>query len=314
MRYWLTTHWPIRIDDNPYEEESGIWIVDGREKAGEKISKDDLAMVYESRTGKTEVRTMPNGKIEKVPCRDGRGGIILYGRIKQSLYALSDSKPISYDDGTTRWWRWNTSIEILSRSGNVPMKEVSLSLGYKANYNFHGFGHLHSGLREIAKQQFEDLKRKFHMARPLKLPASGFPAGRKTGGTGESGIHRTLKEFVAANPCEVFKEPDLVTLGVEYSIPTGDRADIVLEDRYSRVVAVEIEPAVEENDICGILQAIKYRYMLECITERTHGDSRAVLIAHSISESARERCKSYKVETIEVDRETVNRWINNKGD
>jgi uncharacterized protein YuzE len=55
MKYWLTTHWPPRkgyahavgafSDDDPY-----VWLPDGREAAGAGLARDDLVLVYESRS------------------------------------------------------------------------------------------------------------------------------------------------------------------------------------------------------------------------------------------------------------------------
>ena len=77
-------------------------------------------------------------------------------------------------------------------------------------------------------------------------------------------VHLNLKNYVASNPAVALNESGLQLLGVEYKFPTNDRADIVLVDRHNRIVGVEIEPAVGDTDWAGPLQAIKYRYMLEC--------------------------------------------------
>jgi len=114
-------------------------------------------------------------------------------------------------------------------------------------------------------------------------------------------------EFVAADPSSTINEPGLSTLRVEYSFTSGDRADIVLVDQYSRIVAVEIEiePEVTAMDEAGPLQAIKYRHMLEWSANRAPGDSRALLIAHKIDTVIREKCVKYGVECYEIPRERV---------
>ena len=132
--------------------------------------------------------------------------------------------------------------------------------------------------------------------------------GGRTGGGGESDIHLYLKKYVAANPTDVIGEQGLRTLRVEYPFPTGDRADIVLIDAHRRVVAVEVEPSVGKSDIVGPLQAIKYRYMLEWIAKRASGDSRAILVAHSIHRDIYKMCDLYDVECVEVDKKSVDKW------
>ena len=71
----------------------------------------------------------------------------------------------------------------------------------------------------------------------------------------------------------------------------------MLVDRYSRIVAVEIEPEVTATDEAGPLQAIKYRYMLEWSANRALGDSRALLIAHKIDSVIREKCRDCSTTT-----------------
>jgi hypothetical protein len=224
-----------------------------------------------------------------------------YGQVTQALYSLSDSAPEEYADGSTIWWRWFAPVEVLSRSGFLPRPEVALSLGYKPTYNFRGFGTFHSGLLEISAEQYQDITRKFHDARRLELRSYPVPrAPGSGGGDGESAAHRNLKQFVAANASAALGEPGLRTVRVEYPFPTGDRADLVLADAHDRVVAVEVEPSVGEADVVGPLQAIKYRFMLEWVSNREPGDSRAMLVAHSISPQIRGLCRIYGVECIEV--------------
>lgn len=300
MRYWITVHWPLREGDTE-DNESGIWLPDGREAAGTSLAPGDHVIVYESRSGRPKVLHRADGTTSYVRCREGREGVVHYGRITEPVYALSDSEPEEYSDGSTIWWRWFAPVEILSRSGFVPRSEVGRSLGYKPTYNFRGFGTLHSGLLEITHEQYQDITRKFHDARRLELPSYPIPrGGGATGGGGESATHRNLKEYVAANPSAALKEPGLRTVHIEYPFPTGDRADIVLADAHDRVVAVEVEPSVGDSDIVGPLQAIKYRFMLEWVSNREPGDSRAILVAHSISPQIRELCCIYDVECIEV--------------
>jgi len=188
-----------------------------------------------------------------------------------------------------------------------------VALGYKPAYNFHGFGQLHSGLGEISSAGFQNLVTAFHAFKPMVLPS--FPithSGGLGGEGGESSTHLFLKKYVAADPATALGEPGLRTEKKEYSLPTGDRADLVLSDAQERVVGVEIEPAVGKSDIVGPLQAIKYRYMLEWVAHRAPGDSRAFLVAHSIDADMRRLCDSYAVECFEIDKERVDEWRRSK--
>lgn len=92
---------------------------------------------------------------------------------------------------------------------------------------------------------------------------------------------------------------------MEFPFDSGDRADVVLEDSAGRVVGCEIELAVDLNDLAGILQAIKYRYMLELVMQREPGDSRALLVAYAISPEAAALCVKYNVQCVTVTEQQV---------
>jgi hypothetical protein len=108
----------------------------------------------------------------------------------------------------------------------------------------------------------------------------------------------------------VLEENGLETLSVEYEFPTQDRADIVLADRFGRVVGVEVEVDCGPSHIAGILQAVKYRRMLEVITPRSHHDGRAMLVAYSVCPEVQTICSQYEVEVRVVQREDVTRVRN----
>lgn len=300
MRYWVTTHWPIR-DGHAEGEESGVWLPEGREAAGAALEVGDHVIVYESRSGRTQLVRRPDGTSCPVRCAEGREGVVYYGRVSEPLHAVADSEPEHYADGTTIWWRWLARLEVLSRSGFLPRPQLLRALGYEPTWNLRGFGTLHSGLLEIAQGQYDDIVASFHAAHPLELRSYPVPRGEKAPGGGiESLAHKRLKTYVADNPSAALRQAGLRTIRLEYPFPTGDRADVVLADEYERVLAVEVEPAVGPADVVGPLQAIKYRFMLEWLSDRAPGDSRAVLVGHTICPEIRELCRRYAVECVEI--------------
>jgi RecB family endonuclease NucS len=103
-------------------------------------------------------------------------------------------------------------------------------------------------------------------------------------------------------------EVGITTFAVKSGFPTGDRADVVLRDKYGRFIGLEVEVDVASGDIIGALQAVKYRRMLEMLMGAKHGDSRAVLVAHSIAGDVKKLCASYDVECREVLEEYVIAW------
>jgi hypothetical protein len=278
-----------------------VWLPDGREAAGAALAVGDHVIVYETRSGRTQLVERPDGSTTTLACRPGRGGVVYYGRVAEPLHADSDSEPERYVDGTVVWWRWSARLDVLSRSGFVPLSELLTSLGYKPTYNLHAFGTKHSGLKEILQEQYEDIIGKFRDSRRLELKSYPIPRnGAQAGGTGESPAHERLKRYVAEHPEAALREPGMRTVRLEYPFPTGDRADVVLADEYDRVVAIEVETAVAAADVVGPLQAIKYRFMLEWLSNREPGDSRAVLVAYNIAPAIRELCGKYSVECVEI--------------
>ena len=311
MRYWITTHWPQRIDDDASNIGSGVYVPGGRQRAANGMAAGDMLVVYETRNGRTKIQVHQDGSRTEIPCKQGREGMICYGTIEAAIAADPESEATSYNDGTEIWWRWYAPVSVLSRSGFIPRPRVLELLGYNTDWNLRGFGDYHSGLKEISKEVFDQLVREFHGARPINLPPKG--AGGRLGnyGGGEGETHLNLKNYVAANPAAALNEPGLTTIGVEYEFSTNDRADIVLVDEHNRIIVVEIEPAVED-DLTGLLQAIKYRYMLECFTEREPGDSRGILVAHRISQKAQHICERYGIEYREISHDEVAKWLNRK--
>jgi len=300
MRYWVTTHWPLR-EGLTEDASGGVWLPEGREGAGATLSVGDHVIVYESRSGRTKLVKRPDGSEFPLACRKGREGVIYYGRVVEPLHADAESEPEHYTNNTTIWWRWSARLEVLSRSGFVPRSELMGSLGYKPTWNLRGFGTLHSGLMEVSHEQYADIVAKFHDSRRLDLQVHPIPRkSSQTSGRGESVAHERLKRHVADHPEAALREAGMRTVRLEYPFPTGDRADVVLADIHNRVVAVEVETTVGDGDVIGPLQAIKYRFMLEWLSNRESGDSRAVLVAHSIALAIRELCAKYAVECVEI--------------
>ena len=267
----------------------------------------DYVAVYETKTGPTEIDTQADGKISEMHRKPGRQGMICYGTVDSRISASPD-EPVKYKDGTEVFWRWHAPVSIVSRTGFVALRDVLTILGYDSGYNLHGFGDYRSGLKKITKQQFDALVRGFHAARPIELPTNTGIYAHRPGG-GEGPIHRNLKRFVMADPDRALQTSGLRFLRVEYQLPTSDRVDIVLADHHNRIIGVEIEPSVSVTHLAGPLQAIKYRYMLECVTHREPGDSRGMLIAHEIDEEVKALCRRYDIETYEIPRPAVDSWL-----
>lgn len=311
LNYWLTTHWPPRVDDDPNDIATGVWLPDGREQAGAELRKGDKIFVYQSRSGRPERGKAIDGKEIIVHSIEGREGIIAVCEAQSEIYEYEDSEPSKYVDGSKIWWRWHTPLITLSKSGFVSRESMNAILGYKSNFNLHGFGDLHSGLKKINKDQFTNLLKLFRGTLKIKphnmRRISPGDHGHGTG-IGESREHLLLKIYVASNPEIALGEQNIQTIKVEYQFPSGDRADILLEDEFGRIIGMEIEVNVDDDQFEGLLQAIKYRYMSELMTDRAPGDSRAILVAYGISQKMKLLCDKYYIQHVEIKIQNVEKW------
>lgn len=312
MNWWVTTHWPPREDD-PDAVADGLWVPDGREAAGKDVQKGDMVVVYQAKTGRTEIRKQLDGKELFVKNLKGKEGVIAITKAQGPLYALEGSVPEEYTDGSRIWWRWYTPLQIITKSGFVSRQMLNEILGYAPNYSLHGFGDAKSGLKKISQDNFNQILRAFKesLLTPPKLPSKPKMPHDVPGGV-ESKEHKYLKEYVASNPTDVLHEEDIRHLCTEYPFCTNDQADVVLEDRFGRVIGVEVEVSIDETNLAGMLQAIKYRYMLEVTHKRSVGDSRALLVAYQISPMVKEICKTYNVEAVEIPKELVAKWAEDR--
>ncbi|NMC98823.1 MAG: hypothetical protein GYA62_03775 [Bacteroidales bacterium] len=306
MNYWITTHWPPRVGKDSDSIGSGVWLPDGREEAGNDLRPGDKVIIYQARSGRPEVRVLPNGDEEIIRCLRGKEGIVAICQALSNVYKRSNIKPTKYIDGTEIWWCWSADLKIISKSGFLSRENINKILGYKTSYNYRGFGDLHSGLKKITKKQFDNLVDLFiGNIDTVKTPNK---KRLNSENNGESLSHFLLKHYVASHSSIVLNEENVKKFQIEFSFPTGDRADILLTDNFGRIIGVEIEITVDDQEYEGILQAIKYRYMSELMTKRKLGDSRAILVAYSISKKMKKVCASYDVEYIEVNKNIVNKW------
>jgi hypothetical protein len=186
-------------------------------------------------------------------------------------------------------------------------------LGYKESNPLRGFGDFHSGLKQIDKETYARLLAAFNrgtVRRPISETGELPTPGRSFEGGGESPEHRILKEYVAEHPTLVWAKRDVTVshVATEYSFVTGDRADIVLRDDIGRVIGVEVEIEQAEGQHDGILQAIKYRYMLAPMFGLRFSETCALLVAYKLSPSAKRLCDQYDVEWRLVSRDAVKEW------
>lgn len=299
--YWLTTHWPPLIGEEDKIADS-IYIRNRGESSGKNLKEGDEVLVYQTKQGDKEIRQYSDGS-EKVLKRClGKMGIIAICKAQSKLIDHKNSEPTKYEKDKEIWWRYRSPLKVISKSGFVEKKQAEEILGYAINRSF---VKKYSGLKQITTDQFKALCEAFCQGtNNAQLQKPQFIATRGE----ESEEHKHLKEYVAANAEDVFQEEGITHIKTEYIFPTNDKADILLEDKYGRIMGVEVEISVDKDNISGILQAIKYRYMAEVVRDKSPGDSRAILVAFDISNEAQNLCKKYNVECFIIAEDKVKQW------
>ena len=307
MNAWLTTQWPPRVDSIGTVL-SNIYLPDGREAAGADIMPGDTVFIYELGSGRTLVRTHPDGTKLAVPCRQGRQGVVTVAKVLTRVTA-TDDKPEHYADGSTLWWRWKAKTHEEVTTGFVPAADVKRVLEFGGGYKFHGFGRLRSGVKHVTQAQCEALLAIFRSSQsPVLAPPKRTRPGHPTSGGGEGPEHEALKKYIAQEPSLALAEADLRTVAVEYEFPCNDRADVVLVDNMNRPIGVEVKVMQSDTDLAGLLQAVKYRHMLAVMHNRPFREARAVLVAHRLSNRVKMLCREYDVQAVEIDRAAMSGW------
>ena len=302
MNYWITVHWPPRTNDSNHDM-NGVFVPDRRQEAGKDLEIGDKILIFESQTGRTEIYKDLDGRIHHSPCRIGRRGIVAIVEAVTPLRNDPNTEITKYANGTEILWSWYAETKTIRDSGFVPAEQVNGVFGYKKRYNYHGFGTLHSGLKKITEEQYNAIVEIYKEGdnKKLKISHKFYPEGVSPQGGGESDEHKALKEYIAKDPSKALGLEGLKTIKIEYSFPTGDRADIVLEDFEGRLIAVEVE-IEQDKDIIGLIQALKYKAMLAPMYERSNSEICAFLVAHKISNRVKKICRNYDVSYFEIDR------------
>ncbi len=167
----------------------------------------DLVFIYESGSGRTAVRTYLDGTMKKVPCRQGRGGIVALVRVTEPAYQPEDAHPESYTDGSTVWWRYYAPTESVNSAGFIPRVQAAAILGYSERYVFRGFGEGHSGLGQIPEDVFNRLFAAFVASgEAAERERIGRAQQSRFGPGGEGPEHLALKRRICSDPASALPE------------------------------------------------------------------------------------------------------------
>ncbi len=314
MRYWISAQAPP-LEGSPEQEFDCLSLAAGREAAGLELEPGDLVLVYQSRSGRAVRRREADGTEAWVQTVAGLQGIAAIAEVEGRVTRDPQIGKTAYVDGTELCWCWRAPINGFSIDGYVPLSDVNRILGFKPAYNFGGFAYRNSGLREIEAAQYWALAGIFRSnAKSARPPRDRSRSSRPLEANGSSegqGALRLLVEYVAADPTLALREAGLETLAVAHELPAGDSADVVLEDRAGTVVAVQV--GAEEDRLATIAHSSIRRAMLELEMGRRRGQSRAFVVAYSVSQEMRELCGSYGIECFAVDKNLVRSWDGRRG-
>jgi Endonuclease NucS len=298
MSYWMTTHWPRKENESTESSRYGVWVQDNKRHLIDRVSLGDLVFIYETRSGRSVVRTYTDGSTRTFARHQGSEGIVALVEVIEAAFELDDSEEERYTDGSKAWWRYCAPTRSINSSGFIPRPEVNAILGYSENNVFRGFGEEHSGLKEIPEEVFDRLLNRFLISTEAdERERMARAQYRRFGPGGEGAEHLALKERIAADPSTFLREPGLKLWNMEWLLPTGDKIDLVLKDQFDRFVAVEVEVRCDAREVAGPLQCMKYRAMLSYFFNRPLDEVRCILVAHAIHSDVCQRCEAHSIET-----------------
>lgn len=312
MRYWITTQSPPERREVMSTEVDYIWVPDKRHEHAFNLKPGDLVVVYQGKTGPIRVDLdSDNNVLKKYYRHYGVGGVVALVEIVGPLENNRETEPEYYSKNKSKpiLWCWRAPSKTINSKGYLSRQDLSKAIGYKTTHKYQGFGTKKSGLMEITAEKFHRIRNGFIQNSPPEKkpnPASGHPGGL---GGGEGNAHKHLKCAVVHFPVEVLGKPGLLSGESEVGF-TGlhDRVDVKLKDENGKLIAVEIEVHVDSTQIEGLLQSIKYKYMLAVQHERGFDEVDAYFVAYSIDDRIKELCDRYDVQYFEVSEEMVKKY------
>lgn len=146
-RYWMTTQWPIHQGKSLIEDSyECVWVQEHAISVLDRCKEGDIVFIYESLSG--PIRS--DGDLDVNP--EGQMGIVDVVKVSSAVKENPDTN--YYEDREPLWWRYYRETETIKHLDTlIPLAEVNKVLGYSQNYNLHGFGEKHSGLKELTVAQ-----------------------------------------------------------------------------------------------------------------------------------------------------------------
>ncbi len=117
----------------------------------------------------------------------------------------------------------------------------------------------------------------------------------------ESEDHKNIKKYIIENS-EVIIGKGFKLYEEEYVYASMDRANLVFKGPGGKFTTVEVEVNVGKNDIVGLLQSIKYKYMFSVQENISFDKVDTILVAYNIHSEIKKKCSKYKVRFFEVNK------------
>ncbi|MCD5401007.1 AlwI family type II restriction endonuclease [candidate division NPL-UPA2 bacterium] len=119
----------------------------------------------------------------------------------------------------------------------------------------------------------------------------------------ESDTHKAIKRYFIENAEALFGKGASL-FEEEYLYASGDSANLVFYLPPDQYVTIEVEVDVGKDDIAGLLQAIKYKYMFAVQEKLLTDQVKSMLVAKSLHPSVKAWCSQYGIDFMEIPLET----------
>jgi hypothetical protein len=177
MRYWITTHWPCRRDQSTNQPQNGIWVKNENRTVIDRVAPGDLVFLYETKSGRDILRNNADGSTTQISRHPGAEGIVALAEVTRRAFEPENSRPEECANGTKLWWRYYAPTQSVDSSGFISRTELNSVLGYAPANVLRGFGEQNSGLKEISKDVYEQLRSRFLLSskKTKKNASPGLP-------------------------------------------------------------------------------------------------------------------------------------------
>lgn len=115
----------------------------------------------------------------------------------------------------------------------------------------------------------------------------------------ESNMHKEIKRYVIENAEALFGK-GVSLFEEEYLYASGDSANLVFCVPPDKYLTIEVEVDVGKDEIAGLLQAIKYKYMFAVQEKLSIEQVKGVLITRSLDPSIKALCSKYGIDYMEI--------------